>query len=1122
MMIGDIFERPITDELLGHFKKFFFFFSNSIENPTNDIGVWISGFYGSGKSHFLKILSYLLMNKEINGKKPIDYFIGDKVTDDSLIENMRKVLNVKNDVVLFNVASKASPKDTIIDVLFKVFNDLRGYSNKFLNIEKALDEEGKFDEFKRLFEKYEGKSWESKRQDLVRFKNLKRSLIEVGFTSDEEFNLLLSKKDYDFTPENLAKEVNEYCVKNNTHVLFFIDEIGQFISEYSDLMLELQSIVEELAKECYGKSWVIVTSQDTLLDMTNDKENDFSKIQARFDTRLPLSASRVDEIIKIRLLEKNDESKNRLESDYEKYGSSLKNVLTFVDSSEMKNYSSLDEYIDNYPIIPYQFKLLQESLIQLRENSASGAGVGAGARSMIQIIHETIKDNEVSSTETLFPFYMFYNHIRGFINQEHVRVINNARDNDNLNDFDVNVLKTLFLIKYISDSFLKPNLENIATLMISNVNDNKITLKEEISDSLKRLIKEVFVNQKDDCYYYLTTKQQEINKEIKAIFIDDNEKHKFLLTYIKDIVRESIPRKFKIKDNYEFSVNVNLDNLEEIDKDLGLSFLSSAYYDSGSLNEYYLKNISSNKNFAILRLSDDICLFDEINGILQIENYLDGKEIQKRESVECEKQEELNARKNKIKHIIEDYIVGSSIYIWGEKVIIRENNTKDLFNEILKKLFERVYYNFNLISFEAKKEDIFNALKLEDQKSLLESENQSNALLDLENFLRPYDGINIKDIYNRYENAPFGFNKFDISYLIAKLFAQKRISLILNDKEIFIENNYQKIYGYITMRNSVDANRLFISIREEIDSKMKNSVKNTYKEISDGQIIDDLEGLMSSFKLSVEKNIQEINNILDDIKREDKYPGKNVLSESKLFFEEILNKNTLIDFYKHIWENEKRFYEVLDDLITVTNFYQSVQIDIFKESLLKIDNYEFNGIYVQIDSINDIISKIRGIVENDSPYSDIQRLKQLNETYDNELNILLEAKKEPVLQKINEDIAYFEDLIEKSNLKSEDEEIFKENIPYKYNLIKEKIIETDLFSVIDGKKKEMYDVKETYIKSINYSINQNKESESSINLSDILIDGRSIRSDEEIQELLDLIESKIKNELKENDVVIVK
>ena len=138
------------------------------------------------------------------------------------------------------------------------------------------------------------------------------------------------------------------------------------------------------------------------------------------------------------------------------------------------------------------------------------------------------------------------------------------------------------------------------------------------------------------------------------------------------------------------------------------------------------------------------------------------------------------------------------------------------------------------------------------------------------------------------------------------------------------------------------------------------------------------------------------------------------------------------------------------------------------------------------------------------------------------MNILLEDKKEPVLQKIDADIAYFEDLIEKSNLKSEDEEIFKENIPYKYNLIKEKIIETDLFSVIDGKKKEMYDVKETYIKSINYSINQNKESESSINLSDILIDGRSIRSDEEIQELLDLIESKIKNELKENDVVIVK
>lgn len=1149
MLIKDIFERPIerdidtvivagqareekiyqeldeyvvTDELLGHFKHFFDIYSYSIDNPMNDIGVWISGFYGSGKSHFLKILSYILMNKEINGNKPADFFIGKKINDESLIENINKVLNVKNDVVLFNVASKASPRDTIIDVFFKVFNELRGYSNKFLNIEKALDEEGKFEEFKRLFETYEGKSWESKRQNLVKLESLKRSLIEVGFTKDEDFNFLYNTIDYDFTPENLAKEVNEYCKKNNTHVLFFIDEIGQFISEYSDLMLELQSIVEELANECYGKSWVIVTSQDTLLDMTNDKENDFSKIQARFDTRLPLSSSQVDEIIKLRLLDKNNEAKSCLKSDYKKYGSSLKNVLTFVESSEMKNYSNSEDYIDNYPIIPYQFKLLQESLIQLRENSASGAGVGHGARSMIQIIHETIKDNGENSTKSLIPFHMFYNHIKVLINQEHVRVINNAMDNDNLNDFDINVLKTLFLIKYVSDSFLKPNIENIATLMISNVDDDIISIQEQVTSSLNRLIKEVFVNKKRDKYYYLTTKQQEVNKEISSIFIDDNEKTRFLLTYIKDIFKDSFPNKFEYKNNYNFSIDVDLDNLDNINKDLGLSFLSSSFEDSDSLDEYYLKNMSSNKNFAILRLPDDYTLFDEIEGILQIKDYLKDKNINSSEQVECEKQEELNDREKRIRNLIENYIHDSSIYIWGEKVIINGNSTKNFFKELLNSLFERVYYNFNHCP-ESTKEDIFNALKFGDQESLIESENQYNALYDLIEYIRSYDNVNINQIFDKYKKAPYGFKDEDISFLLAKLFSQKKISLILNDEEIFIkDDNHQKIFNYITMKSPVESKKLFVSYREEIGPKMKKAVKNCFNELSNGQALNGLESLMSSFKDNLKEKIKKIDFILDEVKRDDRYPGKNDLKEGKIFFEEIMDKSTLKSFYNHVSENEEQFIIVLDNLRNIFEFYDSVQKEIFTEALSKIENYEDNGIYVDIESINEIIGNIKGIVEMDSPYSNVQKLKQLNEEYDVELTSLIKSHKEPVLQKIDNDYGYLMNLIEEANLKSNDKDQFEDIISYKYERLKEKIQKSEIISFILGKKEESTKIKKNYIKEINYLIKEGIESESLIDLSDIIIDEVSVRNSEEIQEVLELIKSRIEEELKENDVVRIK
>ena len=60
-------EYVVTDEILKHFRLFFSSYNTSIDQRTEKNGVWISGFFGSGKSHFLKILSYILDNREVGG-----------------------------------------------------------------------------------------------------------------------------------------------------------------------------------------------------------------------------------------------------------------------------------------------------------------------------------------------------------------------------------------------------------------------------------------------------------------------------------------------------------------------------------------------------------------------------------------------------------------------------------------------------------------------------------------------------------------------------------------------------------------------------------------------------------------------------------------------------------------------------------------------------------------------------------------------------------------------------------------------------------------------------------------------------------------------------------------------
>ena len=140
-------EYVVTRELQRHFSDFFASYKKGITGNTDKMGVWISGFFGSGKSHFLKILSYLLANKEVNGKNAIDYFADDnKINDTMVLADMKLAAAVPTDVVLFNIDSKGEmtgkqSKDAIVSVFLKVFNEMLGFcgSNPFLaDLEKSI------------------------------------------------------------------------------------------------------------------------------------------------------------------------------------------------------------------------------------------------------------------------------------------------------------------------------------------------------------------------------------------------------------------------------------------------------------------------------------------------------------------------------------------------------------------------------------------------------------------------------------------------------------------------------------------------------------------------------------------------------------------------------------------------------------------------------------------------------------------------------------------------------------------------------------------------------------------------------------------------------------------------
>ena len=285
MKIGDMFEKPInreingvikvgqkdeqnvyqelneyvvTDELRKHFKEFFSVYNNSINNPTDNIGVWITGFFGSGKSHFLKILSYILDSERIVKdmdnpgvtRRPIDFFKEDKKIEDPIvIADMISSSNVSTDVILFNIDSKSSnsesEKDKILDVFLKVFNDMRGYCTEYpflADFEKKLEQENKYVEFKKTFNLITGDVWEEVRDEYYYITDeIVETIVKIDFMSEDAANNWAEKAEDNFSMsiEKFAREVNSYCNSKgkNHHVVFLVDEVGQYIGEDTKLML---------------------------------------------------------------------------------------------------------------------------------------------------------------------------------------------------------------------------------------------------------------------------------------------------------------------------------------------------------------------------------------------------------------------------------------------------------------------------------------------------------------------------------------------------------------------------------------------------------------------------------------------------------------------------------------------------------------------------------------------------------------------------------------------------------------------------------------------------------------------------------------------------------------------
>jgi len=344
MIATELDEYVVTKELHRHFDKFFVGYNKGTKQRTDKIGVWISGFFGSGKSHFLKILSYLLGGDEYEHdgqlKKAIGFFDG-KIGDNRVMADMQLASDTSADVILFNIDAEAdsdskSNKDPIVKVFMKVFNKMQGFCSTMpwvADLERQMVKDGVYDDFRKRFKELSGNEWEDARNDFYfEQDNIIGALADATRMSAEAALAWYNKAEdnYSLDINSFARRVREYIeakeVKSGKKhfVMFLCDEVGQYVGSSGALMLNLQNIVEGLGNECGGRAWVIATGQEDIDSITKVNRDNFSKIIGRFDTRLSLSSANVDEVIKKRLLAKTDTARDVLRLLYSEKEADLK------------------------------------------------------------------------------------------------------------------------------------------------------------------------------------------------------------------------------------------------------------------------------------------------------------------------------------------------------------------------------------------------------------------------------------------------------------------------------------------------------------------------------------------------------------------------------------------------------------------------------------------------------------------------------------------------------------------------------------------------------------------------------------------------------------------------------
>lgn len=861
---AEITEYVFTRDLVNNLYKVL----DTILNGKNGkAGIWINGYYGSGKSHFLKYVNYCLhpdyKEKALSHLEEAMAGITMEI-DDTTVAQVRKLRSQiekqEVDTILFNVdnVSGDQTNERITRIFLNQFNKFRGYNSSNIPLarllEKQLDKELKFGEFKKKL-KEKKFDWEQDADTVSRLRldTVLSVAAEVmpGISIDVLKTTLKDPSTYHISiDDTLIPEFKEWLLNKsaNYRLVFLVDEVSQYVGQNKELLLNLQTIVEMVSEYLNNKVWITCTAQQDLAEVVQgvdsaDHRDEFGKILGRFDTRVSLESNDPTYITQKRVLDKNSSGHKELTSLYKGNKDAIEHQFN-IGSSIYKGYNNEEDFQLSYPFVPYQFKLIGDVLDAFQQLRFVITQVKDNARSVIGLTHATAKEYADNEVGVFVPFDAFLNQV---LRQNMQNIGTRALDRPlslewiKKDKFATRVVKNLFMISNLTHGVIQtfpPTVENLTILMMTKLDENKLDLQKKIKDAISRLKDESMVRDDDGRFFFYNEDEIDVTNLIRSQHVNSEQKFAELdTTFFRKIMK--IEPKFSIEKN-DFQIRYWLDDKEVFrngDIKITLHVLDDQPLEAKNLhaptdeliigaNEWFNNDQQLRKDFE---------WYCKTKAYLQSSGAAATGERRKTN-------ENFSLRNKQLEDSITQRIIqqfGKTRFISQQRIVepaeITGNNPKDRYADALEKHLLAVYNRLSVAKDYAYTEQELRTTARNPQIPLPEL----NAAETIVNDFISSNGnkASVEELVSKFDKRPFGWKHTQVIHILVMLQKKKKREFeYLNEPRFPIVDFVEKAI------NSRERSRCIVSSAEEISGEDIDNTLAAFREIFNQDIAHTTDG----------------------------------------------------------------------------------------------------------------------------------------------------------------------------------------------------------------------------------------------------------------------------------------